>query len=142
MYKTATYTSWQCMKERCYNKKNVAFKYYGGRGITVCDEWKDSFINFLADMGEAPKGLTLDKIDNDKGYSKGNCRWATKSLQGYNQRKQSNNQTGITGVWLDKSRGGWQVDIKYNKVSSRLGRFYDFFEACCARKSAELRVEL
>ena len=91
-------------------------------------------------MGEAPKGLTLDKIDNDKGYSKGNCRWATKSEQSYNQRKQSNNKTGITGVWFDKNRENWQVHINFNKKTSRLGRFKNFLDACCARKSAELRV--
>ena len=142
MHKTATYRSWQDMKSRCYNEKNVAFSYYGGRGIVVCGEWRDSFINFLNDMGEAPKGLTLDKIDNSKGYSKENCRWATKSEQSYNQRKQSNNKTGITGVWFDKNRENWQVHINFNKKTSRLGRFTSFFDACCARKSAELRVEL
>ena len=142
MYKTPTYTSWQCMKSRCENDKNVAFNHYGGRGITVCDEWRDSFINFLNDMGEAPKGLTIDRIDGSKGYYKDNCKWATKSEQSYNRRKQSNNKTGITGVWFSEKRKTWQVDINFNKKSNRLGAFNNFLDACCARKSAELRVEL
>lgn len=80
-----TYQSWQHMVHRCTNPSNSAFHCYGGRGIGVCDRWR-TFENFLADMGERPPGLTLDRIDNSKGYEPGNCRWATKRAQSFNRR--------------------------------------------------------
>lgn len=140
MHNTSTYHSWQCMKDRCYRKANIAYSYYGEKGISVCDRWKDSFINFLEDMGEAPKGFTIDRVDGSKGYNLSNCRWATKSEQSYNKRKQSNNKTGIVGVWFDKARLNWQVSISFNKKVDRIGRYDIFLDACCARKSAELRL--
>ncbi len=74
------------MKDRCLNPNDKNYKNYGGRGITVCERWMD-FTNFLADMGEKPEGLTLDRINNDGNYEPGNCRWATWKEQRRNQRK-------------------------------------------------------
>jgi hypothetical protein len=81
------YVSWQSMKQRCYNTNKDNFSNYGGRGIKVCDRWKDSFINFFTDMGERLEGYTLDRINNDGNYEPTNCRWATHKEQMNNQRK-------------------------------------------------------
>ena|SRR3990167_2056999 len=84
-FRTGTYNSWHSMKQRCYNKPNPYFHNYGGRGITVFSGWH-SFAGFLADMGNRPAGMTLDRINNDKNYEPGNCRWATKEVQMANRR--------------------------------------------------------
>jgi hypothetical protein len=80
-----TYKTWLRMKERCYNPHKDKYKYYGGRGIKVCARWS-KFENFLADMGEKPAGLTLDRVDNDGDYKPSNCRWATLKEQARNKR--------------------------------------------------------
>jgi hypothetical protein len=85
---TSIYNRWKEMMGRCYNPKHPRYADYGGRGIRVCERWHD-FTNFLADMGEPPPGLTLDRIDNNKGYEPGNCRWATVQEQNTNQRPKS-----------------------------------------------------
>ncbi len=80
-----TYTSWENMIARCYNSNSPHYVNYGGRGITVCDRWRD-FRNFLADMGERPDGFTLDRVNVDGNYQHSNCRWATRSQQQRNRR--------------------------------------------------------
>lgn len=77
---------WANMIQRCYNHKNKSYKFYGGRGITVCDEWKNSVAKFFEDMGFRPTGTFLDRIDNSKGYSKENCRWTTREINMRNTR--------------------------------------------------------
>lgn len=84
--KTRTYQSWARMKARCYNPNHDKYEYWGGRGITVCERWLNSFENFLADIGEKPIGLTLERTDNSGNYEPGNCRWATMKEQRANQR--------------------------------------------------------
>jgi hypothetical protein len=82
--KTPEYIIWKAMKARCKNLNN---KYYGGKGIMVCDRWINSFTNFLVDMGKMPEGYSIDRIDSDGNYEPSNCRWADKQTQINNRKK-------------------------------------------------------
>ncbi len=80
-----TYGSWRAMRRRCNDPKNIGYRNYGGRGITVCERWQ-KFENFLADMGKRPEGTSLDRIDSNGNYEPGNCRWADAKTQAQNRR--------------------------------------------------------
>lgn len=79
--RTPTYESWRAARQRCYQKSNNRYQWYGGRGIKMCDRWRDDYSAFKYDMGERPVGMTLDRIDPDRDYSPDNCRWATSKDQ-------------------------------------------------------------
>lgn len=86
MTNTPIYEIWAAMLQRCKNPNNTAYKNYGKRGITVCARW-EKFEHFFSDMGNPPKGLTLDRINNDGNYEPTNCRWTTRKVQVHNRRK-------------------------------------------------------
>lgn len=96
------YGVWSHMKQRCYNPTRKDYRLYGGRGITVCDRWRNSFANFYKDMGDRPKGLSLDRIDSDQDYHPNNCRWADYSTQMHNRR--AYNELGIKGIYRQNRR--------------------------------------
>jgi hypothetical protein len=119
-----TYRSWICMMGRCYCQSSASFQFYGGRGIQVCDRWH-KYEDFLSDMGERPRGSTLDRRDNSIGYNKFNCRWVDNREQNKNKRSsvfltvdgETKNacvwarQFGITRSLLSyRIRSGWSVE--------------------------------
>lgn len=103
---TVEYKAWAAMKARCQNERHADWRKYGGRGIKVCERWQ-SFENFYADMGSRPSGGALDRIDNDKGYEPGNCRWTSYTQNNRNRR--SNVNVTINGV--TKCLGEWAKDV-------------------------------
>lgn len=127
------YSTWYDMVRRCNNKKSKAYKDYGARGIKVCDRWLD-VKNFIEDMYPTFKeGLSLDRIDNNKGYSKDNCRWATKATQARNTRKlRTTNQTGYRGVHFHKRDRKYIAKIRVNFKLIFLGYFDTSLEAAKA----------
>ena len=88
---TGTYRSWEAMIRRCNIQKASNYQSYGGRGITVCERWLESYINFKEDMGERPEGRTLDRTNVNGNYEPSNCRWATDKEQASNKRKSKKN---------------------------------------------------
>ena len=113
------YISWQSMITRCYNPKSVTYKRYGGRGITVCERWLNSFENFFEDMGIRPHiEYTLDRINNEFGYSPDNCKWSSKREQSLNR----GNNTIIEFKGVKKNLSVWAKELGINcgTISSRL----------------------
>jgi hypothetical protein len=116
--KTPGYKTWSMMRNRCRNPRAQNFKYYGGRGITVCERWA-SFANFITDMGPPPsRAHSIDRIDNDGNYVPGNCRWATQSQQTRNARR----SRMVTFDGMTKSLMQWAEDLSmpYTMLHQRL----------------------
>lgn len=123
--KTPGYRIWASMVGRCTKTTNPVYRHYGGRGITVCDSWKNSFAEFYADMGDPPKGKSIERIDNNGPYSPENCRWASKREQSNNTRNTVlityNGKTQGISEWADelsihvntlryRTRSGWPME--------------------------------
>lgn len=114
---TPEYYAWESMKQRCSNPRNISYPRYGARGIRVCQEWH-TYENFLLDMGRRPLGATLERIDNSKGYSKDNCRWATPKEQANNRRSCRYYRLGDER--LNIGQLAERFSIPYNTLHARL----------------------
>lgn len=131
MKDSSEYVIWFGMKARCYNPKSTHYKDYGGRGIAMCDEWKESFEAFYRDMGPRPSpDHTVDRKDNDKGYSKDNCRWATWAEQGRNRR--NNLYYVFDGERKTLSEWCRELRIDYSRMYYLLSLGMDFEDAADA----------
>lgn len=126
--KTTEYITWVGAKQRCFNVANKVYPRYGGRGITMCQNWVDSFDNFIRDMGKKPsEDHSLDRIDNSKGYSKDNCRWA-------NKKEQSRNRRGLSilnayGTEMCLSEWSEIMEINHSNTKGRRQRGWSKYDA-------------
>jgi hypothetical protein len=131
--KTPTYRCWHGIIQRCSNPNSSAFKYYGGRGITVCGRWRQ-FTEFFADMGERPPGMSIERIDNDKGYSPENCTWATPTEQAANRRC----TVFLEHDGIRKPLTEWakELDVSANTLHGRLLRGWPISRVVTTRRIA------
>lgn len=124
---TTIHNVWCGIKQRCNNPNNTFYHYYGGRGIEVCDEWINDFQNFLDDMGIPEEGMTLDRIDNNLGYFKENCRWATRKQQACNTRQ--NKLITYKDETLNITQWAKKLGVPRNTFDERLRRGWSVDEA-------------
>jgi hypothetical protein len=117
---TAIYSIWDSMIQRCYNQNRRDFKSYGANGVTVCEKWRASFIEFFNDMGHRPDGMSLDRINPEKGYSPDNCRWATTRQQARNRRV--NRMLTHDGKTMCLQEWAEEVGINNITLQSRLAK--------------------
>ena len=115
-----TYVAWAAMKQRCNDINFEQYSDYGGRGITICDEWYD-FSKFKSDMGDKPAGKSLDRRDNNLGYFKENCKWSTREEQGANKR--NNVLLTFNGVTQTMSQWAKELGIKYSTLQARVNTY-------------------
>ena len=143
MCKTRIYAIWRNMIDRCDFPKATGYKDYGGRGIIVCDEWRNSFIVFndWAMLNGYTELLTIDRIENDKNYEPGNCKWSTSSEQAFNRRMKSTNKSGYTGV-SKRLNGNWKSYINNKGVQINIGTFSTAKEASDARNEYIVKNKL
>ncbi|API52907.1 hypothetical protein BMW22_15900 [Rhizobium leguminosarum] len=119
-HRSKEYQCWLDIKGRCFNPKSQPYKYYGGRGITMCDRWVKSFSAFLDDVGSCPDGMTIERINNNGNYEPGNCRWATRAEQVAN--RSSSRLVEINGEYIPLKAACQRLGLKHKTVSGRIDR--------------------
>lgn len=130
------YRVWVKMKERCYYDKDIGYANYGGRGITVCSEWKDNFKNFYDwAVDKWKKGLYIDRINNDGNYEPDNCRFVTPKVSALNKRVLKSNISGHTGITIHKPSNKWMASISINSTLKYIGLYFTIEEAVNARNA-------
>lgn len=115
---TKTYYAWRSMRSRCTSDSNPSYKNYGARGVKVCDRWLNDYDAFLSDMGEAPEGMTLDRIDVDGDYTPENCRWADWNQQASNKR--NNVVLSLNGVEMTQAEWARKLEINVDTLWRRI----------------------
>ena len=140
--RTRLYRIWVGIKSRCCRASSAGYRNYGGRGISVCDEWKDSFLAFKSwsIANGYNETLSIDRIDVNGDYSPANCRWATPSVQQFNKRKSERNTSGHVGVSWNKKQQRWVAYITKDKVLHYIGSFVSLDDAIAARAAAVLEL--
>lgn len=132
---TRLYSVFKDMKKRCYNNNSKSYAYYGGRGITISDEWLNDFMKFYNWSMENGYSETreIDRINNDSGYSSENCRWVDRSVNCINRRIDfKNNTSGYRGVSYNKNKKKWTARLSVNKSRIEIGLFETAEEAAIA----------
>lgn len=134
------YSNWKGMIGRCHNPNHSNYNNYGGRGIKVSDRWFTSIRYFIEDMGDKPSSKhSIERIDNNKGYYKDNCRWATSVEQSRNKRISQRNKSGVSGVSWSNERKKWVTSLVVRGERVFQKRFESKSDAIQARKDAELK---
>lgn len=140
--KTREYRIWSGMKTRCYNPNVTHYEHYGGRGIKICDRWRNSFTNFYNDMGKAPTEYhSIDRRNSNGDYTPTNCRWATPQEQAINHNLQKNNTSGYRGIVFNRNKGSWRVMLRDKTIGLRfyVGSFKTPEEAAYVRDQVMLQ---
>lgn len=147
---TTVYHSWLGIKQRCYNPNHPDYDLYGGLGLDIYDQWKDSFEEFYSFIGDPPdtRRWSIERLDNDKGYIPGNIEWALPEKQARNKGKSRNNTSGVTGVYQTTSSAGvgywlakWinldgKTQSKY--FSEKIYGYEEAFRLACERRLSEI----
>lgn len=139
MHNTPEYRAYQMMKQRCNNPKYPEYRYWGGKGIKVCNRWLESFNNFIEDMGMRPTpNHSLDRIDPNGNYEPSNCRWATGSLQMHNTIRKTGSKRYHNGVYKRNDR--FVSVIGYKSVTHYISSFLTLEEAIMAYENVKEQI--
>ena len=133
------YRIWLSVRQRCYNQSHPHYHRYGGRGIVMCDAWRDSFAQFRDDLGVRPQGASLERIDNDKGYEPNNVRWASRKEQANN--RSSNVVLTHNGLTMNLKQWAAHLGWKYGLIASRWKKGLRGEELFAPRKRRERNNE-